>query len=335
MWTSKADEKRITWALQNADDVTTRVGLPAFISDVLERNVCQYVSSLGVWQSRIDKRLSQGKGLTKKQTTSYEAWKLTLEPTFVFSKTKKALVHDPKSVTNDCVALKLHLHEEAEKLAVSSSHGTRYRLVLLSGTPSDVGPVPEVLEGGVPANMMPEAEADAHLGEEAFEEEEEDQADALCDDEQLHADQDAAFHMDQPSEESDGEDDYQVLGDTDDELEVFGLPNHVPKVKDFNTRASWKNLSAKGLVLLPRHVKGCSISYHKTGQQWQGFYPGIHAGLSSTWGGSTKRTEGEALLRVLRAIVQAHIATNPKDKGIWEIQLDKIQKAEAEGTAGL
>jgi len=73
-------------------------------------------------------------------------------------------------------------------------------------------------------------------------------------------------------------------------------------------------------ALAVRHVKGCSISYHKTGQQWPGFYPGVHTGLSSTWGGTTKRSEREALIRVLRSIFQAH-------KDIWKVQLEKIQKA--------
>ena len=323
LWTSKAGEKQITWALQNGDDTTTRVNLPAFISDVLEINVCQYVSAVEKWQKRIDQRLHSGKCLTKSQQASYDAWKLTLEPTFVFSKAKKTLVHDPKRVTQDCIALTLHLHEDAENLAISSSQGTRYRLVLLSGAPSE-SPLPAELEGVVPSNMMPQAEAAAPQLDE------DDDQDVLCDDEQLCMDKNNAEQMDQASQASD-EDDVQVLGDTDDEVEDYALPSHVPKVRDFNSRQSWKDLTAQGLILLPRHVKGCSISYHKSGQQWQGFYPNVHIGMSSTWGGSTKRTEHEALLRVCRAIIQAHIATNPKDKAIWKVQLEKIQKAE--GTA--
>ena len=305
------------------------MNLPTFMSEVLEINVCQYVTAFGQWQARIDQRLHRhGKSLTKRQQATYDAWKLTLEPTFVFSKAKKALVHDPKRVTQDCVAFKLHLHDDAEKLAISSSDGTRYRLVLLSGAPSDKSPVPAVLESGVPPNMMPQAQAVSPQLDE------EDHEDVLCDEEQLRTDKDDAQQMDQASEESDeDDDDYQILGDTDDELEAYGLPSHMPKVKDFNNRQSWKDLMTEGLVLLPRHVKGCSISYHKTGQQWQGFYPNVHTGLSSTWGGTTKRSEREALIRVCRGVIQAHIATNPKDKEIWKVQLEKIKKAE--GTAAL
>lgn len=133
---------------------------------------------------------------------------------------------------------------------------------------------------------------------------------------------------------SDEEDDYQIyqiLGDTDDELEAFGLPNHLPKVKDFNNRhgrTSW----CMGLVLLPSDMCFGMELHLRPSQngdvQWQGDQnPGVHTGLSSTWGGTTKRSEREALIRVLRSIIQAHIAPKPKDEDIWKVQLEKIQKA--------
>ena len=56
LWTSKADEKRITWALQNADDVTTRVGATCFhfwCAWAQRLSICQFTWSLAIknWQT--------------------------------------------------------------------------------------------------------------------------------------------------------------------------------------------------------------------------------------------------------------------------------------------
>lgn len=128
----------------------------------------------------------------------------------------------------------------------------------------------------------------------------------------------------------------EVICESDEDLEeitaALGLPQGLPvyKVKSFHLRDAWKILEAKGLTDLPRHIKGCSISYHSGEQRWQAIYPGSTVGMSTSWGRSTKRSECEALLRTIRNVLEAHCSAHPRDS-MWATQLKKVTTAEAKG----
>lgn len=320
-------ERSHTWAIQEGYDVDTRLRLPLWMSNLLEIRICQFSSESAKWEAKIAKRGAMGKGLTQSQTTSYESWKANSEPVFVFSKDQKKVIRNAKQVKPDCVALKLHLSTDSDELKVSSSDGKQFRMVLLRGPPRDEAAVPAALDGPVPAGMVPEPEIQHQNDEDDGEEQ-----DVLAEEEQLHADHDLAALQDFGTVSDDEEkSDVEILADSDDDLPTLAAPSNVVRVKDFDSRPAWKELSAKGLVCLPRSVVGCWISCHKTSFQWQGAYPHVHKGLSCSWGGSTNMNEKQALLKVIKAIVQSHLATNPKDKAIWQVQLDKIQFAMVTG----
>ena len=61
-------------------------------------------------------------------------------------------------------------------------------------------------------------------------------------------------------------------------------------------------------------------------------YPGVHdraaIPMSAVWGGTTRRSEPEAILRAIRGILHAHISQNPKDM-LWKGQLARVEQAEA------
>ena len=50
--------------------------------------------------------------------------------------------------------------------------------------------------------------------------------------------------------------------------------------------------------------------------------------MSCVWGGKTKRTEEEAILRAIRGVLESHLHAQPKDK-LWAKQLAKLKEAEA------
>eukprot|EP00438_Fugacium_kawagutii_P033137 Skav227540 [mRNA] locus=scaffold2241:5776:6354:+ [translate_table: standard] len=118
-------------------------------------------------------------------------------------------------------------------------------------------------------------------------------------------------------------------GDSEDEAKDFALvAASVQKVKTFCFRAAFKELEEQGLTSLPRHVGGCSISYHAKEQRWQGIYPGVTQGMSSSWGKKTNRSEKEAIVQVVDAVLTAHCSAFPKDH-LWKSQMDKVKMAKA------
>ena len=127
----------------------------------------------------------------------------------------------------------------------------------------------------------------------------------------------------------DEEIDTYLLADSDDEPKDFGMVSaHLQKVKSFNSRPAFKELEVKMLTQLPRHIPGCSVSYHGLEKRWQGIYPGATKGMSCSWGGTTHRTEKDAIMQVVDAVLSAHCVACPKD-GLWKAQLDRVKAARA------
>ena len=139
---------------------------------------------------------------------------------------------------------------------------------------------------------------------------------------------DAGEMHDDSEEEEDDQNEY-LLADSDDEPKDFGMVSaHVQKVKSFNSRPAFKELEDQMLTQLPRHIGGCSVSYHGKEQRWQGIYPGAKKGMSCSWGGQTHRTEKDAIMQVVESVLSAHLVAYPKD-ALWKAQLDRVKAARA------
>eukprot|EP00435_Cladocopium_sp_Y103_P043619 s1634_g12.t1 len=128
-----------------------------------------------------------------------------------------------------------------------------------------------------------------------------------------------------------------VNGDQNDHEEVLAysseeedfdsfINNSFIRVKNFFHRESYRKLHERGLVALP--PSGCHISYHVGGRQWTGYYKGSSQGMCYSHGGSTKRSECEALLMCIKAVLIAYTTENRRDVA-WKSQLDKVLDAEA------
>ena len=194
----------------------------------------------------------------------------------------------------------------------------------------------QVLSGDLPACVIEEmqkAEEEAEQGSGEVLHDDGDQAEALPVTDEMQdkmldmqkAQQDAGEQSDEQSENEEGE---YLLADSDEEVNQFHVVSKVEKVKSFSFREAYEKLDKLGLCSLPRHVQGCSLSYHGKERRWQGLYPTAKVRMSFSWGGITKRNECEALLSAVRAVLTAHCRACPKDK-LWASQLDKVKVAEA------
>ena len=194
----------------------------------------------------------------------------------------------------------------------------------------------QVLSGDVPACVIEEMQKEEEEAEQGSGEvlhDDGDQAEALPVTDEMQdkmldmqkAQQDAGEQSDEQSENEEGE---YLLADSDEEVNQFHVVSKVEKVKSFSFREAYQRLDKLGLCSLPRHVQGCSLSYHGKERRWQGLYPTAKVGMSFSWGGITKRNECEALLSAVRAVLTAHCRACPKDK-LWASQVDKVKVAEA------
>ena len=279
------DEQFHGWSIQDGDNILTRRALPPWMTQPLEMRVCQFVTDYGRWQDRIAKRTDQGKTLTKRQELAYATWKSNSVHKLIFCKSRKTLITDAKDVSATCIGIRLHLSEEPEKLQLSTGDGSFHRLVLLRGPKNTTSSssLPAALDAPVAADMIPDddpEEAEAESEEEKVLDGEVPLEDAVGNDDMDNGDGDESC----------------ILADSDDDLDLFGieLDGHscqMPKVKNFHNRQAWRKLDELGLASIPTHVNGCSISFHSTTSQWQGYYPNVHTGLCCTFGGKSKRSD--------------------------------------------
>ena len=193
----------------------------------------------------------------------------------------------------------------------------------------------QVLEGGVPDAVISELEQDMMQDEHEAEQDDEAasggeaEAEMMEDEMQnLQAEHEKALH-DACELEGGSEDDGKELvwADSDDDIKDFKLVSKsVSKVKTFCYRPAFQALDELELTSLPRHITGCSLSYHEKERRWQGLYPNVKLGMNFSWGGRTKKTEKECILQVVQAVLQAHCDAHPKDK-LWAVQLSKVKNA--------
>ena len=331
-WRPQAGEKTFWWALENQSD-KTYIHLPKWMSSVVELRVSRFVNEHQKWQDVIAKRDLKGKALTQYQQEKYKIFKADLSQKLVFNQKTKKFVGDAatlKKNAKQCISFTLCLSDDPSLLQIVSGKGETFRLAMLQleGDCQDI--LPDVLNHPAKVGDIEETE-DRERGEQAVGEDDEtrdgherepfqmSEAHARCldDDRQKMA-------ADEIQDGSDGEE-IELLADSDEEAADFGLPTRVVKVKNFCNRAAW--IALGDLTELPRHVTGCSIAYHSTSQQWQGHYRGSREPMSASWGGSSKRSEKEAILKAVKGILRAHVHANPKDKA-WGKQLEKVEAAE-------
>eukprot|EP00438_Fugacium_kawagutii_P004289 Skav204001 [mRNA] locus=scaffold1114:82733:83419:+ [translate_table: standard] len=221
-------------------------------------------------------------------------------------------------------SLVVHMSISPQDLLIQAGNGDARRLVVLQGKAKMCEDEQALgfLDQGLEENAL------EHL-EKPWEEENQEEDDG-CEDHGVLDEEQAMVEQEEQishahAEASDLE---EVLAFSSEEE---GLADMVKKpfvrVKSFQHREAYKSLEARGLVLLPQG--GVHISYHKSTRAWTGFYRGQKAeGLCYTHGGTTKRTETEALLKVIMGILKAHVAQFPRD-GLWRAQLEKVKHAEA------
>lgn len=331
--TPKAGEKTYLWALQNGDDIQNRLPLPTWISEVLEMRICRFVTDHGKWQSAIAKRVALNRDLTKTQQTKYDAFVANCTQKFVFDKKKKKCIDDAATLKRNmknCIAFKLHLSDDSDQLRVESANGQLFRLLWLKQEHHLAGAaMPEVLDHPATADDLAEEDGEEHDNEDGDENQQDQDDGGQLEAVDMQMDHERAAAEDMT--ESDHDEDVELLADTDDEAGDFGLTSEnikLTKVKGFDLRPAWQALASEGLTDLPRHIKGCSVSYHSTTKQWQGHYVNSRVCMSSIWGGSSKRTEREAILRAIRGVLESHLQVYPRDS-MWARQLSKVQHAEA------
>ena len=170
-------------------------------------------------------------------------------------------------------------------LDLRAGTGAAKKLSLLQGEPCNVDQLPEGLDKGVSQDVA-----------EAYE------WGLLDEDQHPEIDAEEAVQIEAVEALCDAEGELEVWGaDTEDE-DLFPVSSTTAKVKDFMHRDAFKALEELGLALIPNHLRGVFLSYHKSTQCWQGFFPGIRAGLGFCWGGSTGRAlAAQTLSRFCRA----------------------------------
>ena len=121
----------------------------------------------------------------------------------------------------------------------------------------------------------------------------------------------------------DAQDLMELLIDTDDEAGVELPAGRHSRVKSFMHRPSYALLARHGLAEIPTSTVGVSIGYHRTSQCWQAFCPGVRTGLSYSWGGTTHRTETEALIKCIKGLLTAYIEKYPREN-LWKLGCETL-----------
>lgn len=321
--TSQAGEAPIQWYLGKGEE---RFALPQWMARFIEVQISGWQIQARRYMDLIRSLGLKGKAMSAKQRQTWELWRKNAHKVhMVFNKKTQAYVSEASKVNKHCIAVELNISEEPEELTLTAGNGTVYRLMLL-GTeiiPSDQ--VPADIDLPASARKMAENQKEDQVP--CLEDE-----DVEDEGQEEHAEIGFGVEFDAaPLEDEEAPMMELLCGSSDEEVEV-PTTFTTAKVKSFDQRAAYAALQAKGLTDIPRHIVGCSIGYHKSNRQWHGFYAEHTIGMTYTWGGKNQRTELEALLRCVRAILEAHLKAYPKDT-LWKGQLAKVVAEEANPNA--
>lgn len=315
--------------------MTSRLVLPAWISKPIERAVARWVDEHQTWQERIQKRHMEGKELTAAVKRQYDMWcSERCEEHFLFSRVTCSLAPAPRKNANmerlkrEMFSLVVHMSINPQDLLIQAGNGDARRLVVLQGKAKMCED--ELALGFLDQGLEENALEHLEKASEDKEDQEEDDGDENGEDHGFLDEENALVEQEgmisnAHAEASDLE---EVLAFSSEEEGLADMVDRpFVRVKSFQRREAYKSLEARGLMLLPQG--GVHISYHKSTRAWTGFYRGQKAeGLCYTHGGKTKRTEGECLLKVIKGILEAHVAQFPRDR-LWKAQLEKVKNAEA------
>ena len=311
----EAGEAPLKWVIQEQEQAP--IAIPTWMSRVFEMVICQWLQEKEGWEAKIDKLALQGKTLPPSLVPKHNLFLSEGSKKYlVFDKKSEALVSDARRIPKSSIAVELLLSEDPEKLAIKTGNGVAYRLRLLKGqslsteVPPSLDVKPDKKKAAEAQPVLPQ---DMELSGEALDMELQHAEKGMAAEDVV---EDVVEYMAGSDQESDG----------DMELLLKDGSSTAKKVKSFDHQPEYKRLEQLGLTWLPHHIQGCCLGYHKANQQWQGVYPDATKGMSYCWGGKTKRTPDQALLKAIRAVLEQHCAKNPLDKKAAK-QLEKVKAA--------
>ena len=323
-------EEQVVWAIQDVNLPQTRQILPDWLSSPMAVQLLKWKSDKEKWNIKIAKRPNNT--LTPHMQKKFDEWEIhNKERPLLFRKSKQALVPyvkdhtELKKIRSDLCIATLELNDDVSKLRVRAGDGAVKQLVALRCQACEGVAIPDCLSKAFPDSAMEGVlptcleDADDRGGrieeeeEEAFLDASEQEAKAMIV-EEMNATGDEC-----PSEAEDLDlDPIDILAITDDEEELHKVAPRHTRIKSFMHRASYVKLASKGLVDLPTALPGICLGCHTTTNQWQGFTPGVHSGLSFSWSGNTGRTETEALLLCIKGILTAYVDRFPRET-LWKL----------------
>ena len=281
------DEVELMWAIQDGDDADSRQLIPEWISRHAARFVFSWLDQRSKWQDLRRTRHALGKDLTACQKQQLDdLQKFGYQCKILFDKeTKKRVTKiktqgELKDASKKYFSMKITIDTQTLDFQIQAGNGDAMRLVLLQGNPvEDVG-LPAFLDSGVAGDAEVVA-LEGEIGEV--------QDDCFLDGDEAHVTD--MLEAEQLMEAA--EDDLEFCGNTSDEemMAEVAPENGFKRVKDFFHREAYKKLDAKGLALIPNHLPGVLLSFHKTTNTWQGYYPkpAVPVQMSFTFGGTTNR----------------------------------------------
>ena len=322
-------EEQIFWAIQQEEQPETRQVLPQWLSTPISLQLLRWRNEANLWADKIAKRPNQT--LAPAMQKKYEEWKsATAQKRLLFRLSKQLLVaHIPdhaelKKIRKDLVLVTLIPDLNPQKLKVVVGDGHSRQLVVLRAEACEAQSLPDILTEGLSVDsiqdMADEEEARNALMDDKGADLEALAEEADFDHEEAMIELDCEQHADQVNmaEEIDMDDPMEILAVTDDEAEISKSAPASTRVKSFMHRESYKTLAKHGLADLPTTLPGICIGCHATSQQWQGFFPEVHSGLSFSWGGKTRRSELEALVKVMIGMLTAYVERFPREQ-IWKL----------------
>lgn len=330
-------ERQTVWCIQNGEDISSRQALPGFISAHIAKKVATWASANGKWEEMIYQRGLVGKNLTPASEKKYQEWvEENKEQRLLFSKSAERLVTkingkmSAAKIQKEYFSIQINMSTDPEQLSIKAGSGEARRLLLLRGEPVETDLFPKFLGG------VSEAVATALASGQLKDHEEE--ANDSCSDGPVDLEAREAEIAEmavtaenavlEAEEKETFAEEWEILGFSDEEEEVKNLlPGHGHRVKSFMHREAYQKLEGYGVTALPM---ACSahLAYHSTSRTWQGYFKGSSVGLTYTHGGSTHRSEAEALLKAIKGIIEKYVMDYPRDR-LWRSQLTKVQDVEA------
>lgn len=320
-------ERHMIWAIQSGSDEQTRQALPSWMCEPIRRYTAKWLEEHKSWQLKISRRAAEGKNLTERMQKLYTDWqeeKKTIR--LLFNKVKQCEVTtvrknaDVARMRRELFSIDIEMSPEASLVKLKAGGGNSFKLVVLLGAAQpgieNENAVPSSLDQGLAEGALRSVDQ----AEEALladSDEEMEAKDGFLDEQEALVTEAAALE---------GSGHEEVLGFSSEEEELRNLvpPGYV-RVKAFHHRPAYCKLEALGLVALP--PGGIHISYHSGSRTWSGYHPDKGSKeLCYTHSGTTRRTEAEALLLVIRGLLKLYMDKHPRD-GMWRLQHDRVVEA--------